>query len=182
MMLTPCVADPDPYVFEPPGSRSGSISLRYGSGSGFGSFYHQAKIIRKTLIPSALWLLFDFLYLKNDVNVPSKSNKKNFFQKIIFLLASWRSMTKITGSASKSGSEPRSWSISHRHGSADPDPDPDPHQNVMDPQHCLIGKKNDPLFAVVASSNDKKMRGFFTYCCSFPLHCMPHWEIFSWTG
>jgi hypothetical protein len=23
-----------------------------------------------------------------------------------------------------------------RHGSADPDPDP--HQNVMDPQHCLV--------------------------------------------
>jgi hypothetical protein len=30
------VADPDPYVFGPPGSRSGS-------------FYHQAKIVRKTL-------------------------------------------------------------------------------------------------------------------------------------
>jgi hypothetical protein len=44
------VADPDadpnpdtldPYVFGPPGS--GSISQRYGSGS----FYHQAKIVRK---------------------------------------------------------------------------------------------------------------------------------------
>ncbi len=32
------VADPDPHVFGPPGSRSGSISQRYGSGSG--SFYH----------------------------------------------------------------------------------------------------------------------------------------------
>jgi hypothetical protein len=43
---------PDPYIFGPPGS-------------GFGSFY----------------LLFDFLTLKNDVNVPSKSNKqKNFFK------------------------------------------------------------------------------------------------------
>ncbi len=54
------VADPDPsdlYVFGPPGS--GSISQRYGSG--FGSFYHQAKIVRKTLIPTALWLLYDFL-------------------------------------------------------------------------------------------------------------------------
>ncbi len=30
------VADPD--VFRPPGS--GSISTRYGSGSGFGTFYH----------------------------------------------------------------------------------------------------------------------------------------------
>ncbi len=45
---------PDPHVFGPPGS--GSISQRYGLGfgSGSGSFYHQAKIIRKTLIPTAL--------------------------------------------------------------------------------------------------------------------------------
>jgi hypothetical protein len=47
--LQSSVADPDPsdpYVFGPPGSLSGSISQRYGSGS----FYHQAKIVRKTLI------------------------------------------------------------------------------------------------------------------------------------
>jgi hypothetical protein len=32
------------------------------------------------LIPTVLLILFDFLSLKNDVNVPSKSNKqKNFF-------------------------------------------------------------------------------------------------------
>jgi hypothetical protein len=74
------VADPDPYVFGPPGS--GFISQRYGSGS----FYHQAKILIKTLIP------YDFLYLKNDVNVPS-----------------WRSMTNIAGS--------RAGSISQRRGS-----------------------------------------------------------------
>ncbi len=30
------VGDPDPHVFGPPGS--GSISQRYGSGSGYGSF------------------------------------------------------------------------------------------------------------------------------------------------
>jgi hypothetical protein len=66
------VADPDPYVFGPPGSGSGSISQRHGSGSG--SFYHQAKkVVRKTLIPTVLLLLFDFS-LKNYVNVPSKSN------------------------------------------------------------------------------------------------------------
>jgi hypothetical protein len=51
------VADPDPpdpYVFGPPGS--GSISQRYGSGFGFGSgsFYHHAKIVRKTLIPTIM--------------------------------------------------------------------------------------------------------------------------------
>jgi predicted RND superfamily exporter protein len=39
------VVDPDPYVFGPPGS--GSISKRYGSGSR--SFYHQAKLVRKTI-------------------------------------------------------------------------------------------------------------------------------------
>jgi hypothetical protein len=37
---------PDPHVFVPPGS--GYISERYRSGPG--SFYHQAKIVRKTLI------------------------------------------------------------------------------------------------------------------------------------
>jgi hypothetical protein len=44
------VADPDPSdpnVFGPPGS-------------GFGFLYHQAKIVRNTLIPNALRLLFDF--------------------------------------------------------------------------------------------------------------------------
>jgi hypothetical protein len=50
--LKPSVADPDPYVFGPPGSGSGSISQRYGSRSG--SFYHQAKKGRKTLIPAVL--------------------------------------------------------------------------------------------------------------------------------
>ena len=50
--------DPDPRVFGPPGS--GSTSQRYGSGSGScsgsgsGSFYHHAKIVRKTLIPPIL--------------------------------------------------------------------------------------------------------------------------------
>jgi hypothetical protein len=42
----------DPHVFGPPGSGSGSgsINQRYGSGS----FYHQAIIVRKTLIPAVL--------------------------------------------------------------------------------------------------------------------------------
>jgi hypothetical protein len=45
------VADPNPwgpYVFGPLGS--GSIGQRYGSGS----FYRQAKNVRKTLIPTVL--------------------------------------------------------------------------------------------------------------------------------
>ncbi len=42
-----------------------------------------AQIVRKTLIPTVLCLLYDFLSLKNDVNVPLKSKKakktrKNF--------------------------------------------------------------------------------------------------------
>jgi hypothetical protein len=37
------VADPDPHVFGPSESISGS-----------GSFYHHAKIVRKTLIPTIL--------------------------------------------------------------------------------------------------------------------------------
>ncbi len=45
---------PDPHVFGSLGS--GSTSQRYGSGScsGSGSFYHRAKIVRKTLIPTIL--------------------------------------------------------------------------------------------------------------------------------
>ncbi len=43
---------PDPHLFGPPGS-------------GSRSFYHQAKIVRKTLIPTVLWLVLDFLSLKN---------------------------------------------------------------------------------------------------------------------
>jgi hypothetical protein len=39
--ITARVADPDPYVFGPPGSISGS-------------FYNQAKIVRKTLILTVL--------------------------------------------------------------------------------------------------------------------------------
>ncbi len=42
--------DPDPHVFGPPGSGSGFIRQRYGSGS----FYYYAKIVRKTLISTVL--------------------------------------------------------------------------------------------------------------------------------
>ncbi len=81
------VADPDPsdpYAFGPHGSGSISQNQRHGSGS----FYHQAHIVRKTLIPNVLLLLFDFFSLKNYVNVLSKSNnQKNFFY-ISFLVAS----------------------------------------------------------------------------------------------
>ncbi len=101
------------YVFGP----SGSISTRYRSGS----FYHQAKVVRKTLTPTVLWLLFDFLSLKDDVNGASKSNRQN---KNNFLLLSWRSLTKRAGFGSGCGSEFECGSVSQRYGSAVPDPDP----------------------------------------------------------
>ncbi len=84
---------PDPHVFGPPGSGSGSISQRNGSGSGSGSvsFYHQAKKVRKTLIPTALGRLFDFLSLKMMYMYLQKViSKKKTFLKISFLLASWK--------------------------------------------------------------------------------------------
>ncbi len=39
LLVTASVGNPDPYVFGPPGS-------------GSGSFYHQEKKVRKTLIPT----------------------------------------------------------------------------------------------------------------------------------
>ncbi len=66
-------------------------------------------------------ILCDFLSWENDVNVPSKSNKQKNLLKNSFLLASWRSRTKIAGSGS----------IIQRYGSVDPDP----YKIVMDPQH-----------------------------------------------
>jgi hypothetical protein len=71
------VADPDPnpsdpHVFGPPGS---------------GSFYHQAKIVRKTWIPTVSRLLFDFLSLKIRT-VPSKViSRKTLPKKLVFC---WR--------------------------------------------------------------------------------------------
>jgi hypothetical protein len=51
------VPNPEPRVFGPSGS---------------GSFYHKAKIVRKTLISTVLCdFLLTFLSLKNDGNVPS---------------------------------------------------------------------------------------------------------------
>ncbi len=73
------VADTDLYVLGYLGSES--VSQRYGSGS----FYHQAKIIeivRKTLISTVLWPLYDFLSLKTDVNVLKSKNQKNLWTRI----------------------------------------------------------------------------------------------------
>jgi hypothetical protein len=71
MIVAPSVADSypdpqDPYVFGPPGSRFRIhyCSQMYGSGSGSGSFYHQAKIVRKTLILQLSTFLLTFYLLK----------------------------------------------------------------------------------------------------------------------
>ncbi len=56
------VEDPDPLVRGPDPAPD--------------PFYHQPKIVRKTLIPTVLWLLYDFLSLKRDVNLASKSKKQ----------------------------------------------------------------------------------------------------------
>ncbi len=55
---------------------SGSVGSICFWPRGSGSFYRQAKIVRKTLIPTVLRPLYDFLSVKNDVNVPSKSKKQ----------------------------------------------------------------------------------------------------------
>jgi hypothetical protein len=77
------VTDPDPYVFGPPGS------------------FLLSKKVRKTLNPTLLWLLYDFLSLKNDENVVSKSNKLKKLWKQHFLVAILKVTDKIAGSVQK---------------------------------------------------------------------------------
>jgi hypothetical protein len=81
--------------------------------------------------------LFDFLSLKNDVNIASKSNKqKKLCKKFVFC---WH----LEGQSS----------ISQRHGSADPDPP----QNVMDPQHCFTDYQRADL--LLGSSGGEPSEG-----------------------
>jgi hypothetical protein len=102
----------DPCVFGPPGSASGSVIFLYRSGS----FHLWAQRWRKTLITTFLWLFYDFISLKNDINVPSKRNKnKNLANKNKFLLASWRSLPKRAGSRAGSGVGSASGSVCQRY-------------------------------------------------------------------
>ncbi len=82
---------------------------------------HQAKIVRKTLIPTVLWFLFDFISLKNYICKCTFKKQENFLFKIVFC---WR----LEGAGSGSGY------ISHRYGSTDLDP----YQIVTDPQNCFL--------------------------------------------
>ncbi len=71
------IPDPDPPIHMFLGLPDPDpISQRYGSRP----FYHQAKIVRKNLIRTVLWLLLDFLPSKKDVNAPSKYNKHKNLQ------------------------------------------------------------------------------------------------------
>jgi hypothetical protein len=60
-----------------------------------GSFCHKATLLRKNLIPAVLGLLYDYLSLKNDVNVASKSNK----QKSVTNPQHWQKLCLIRAAA-----------------------------------------------------------------------------------
>ncbi len=79
---------------------------RYGSGSFYLSIILSNTVVRKTLIPTVLWLHF---IIGNDVNVPSKSKKQNK----VFV-----GVLKVYDKNNRIGAG----SISQRHGFADPDP------------------------------------------------------------
>ncbi len=83
-------------------------------------FRIQILPVRKTLISNVLWLLYDFLSLKDDANVPSKSNKqKIFFVGVLVTDEKNRIQSRIQIHQSEV------WI----RGS-------DPYQNVKDPEHC----------------------------------------------
>jgi hypothetical protein len=72
-MLATSVADPDPNP-DPPDPVGPP-----------GSFHHHATTVTKTLNSYYFVTIFDFLSLKNDLNVPSISNKqKNVFKRLVF--------------------------------------------------------------------------------------------------
>ncbi len=119
------IPDPQHWFFGPTGSASRSIIQIHRSRS----FYHQAKIVKKKKKKKNMdsYCFFNFFlsfYLWKMMYLQKVISKKNYF-----LLTTWRSLMKITGSGSASGS------ISQRYGCADPDPHPDLYQNFMDLQH-----------------------------------------------
>jgi len=107
------------YIFVSPGSGSGSIRQRHGSGSR--SFYHQAKIVRKTLIVLFLTSFGLFIF---DLNVPSNGKKQKKFFLVSFFVGVFKvndensriqiririhwSEAWIRGSSFGSGSTPKS--------------------------------------------------------------------------
>jgi hypothetical protein len=65
-------------VFGPPGF----VSQRYGSCSGSGSFYHQAKKVRKTLIPTSYFFMA-FIFEKLCKCTFKKYKQKKLDKKLI---------------------------------------------------------------------------------------------------
>ncbi len=64
-----------------------------------------SKKWRKTLKSTVLWLLYEFLFLKNDVNVPSKMNKhKNLLFFVGILKVKVKTKRAGSGAGSASGS------------------------------------------------------------------------------
>jgi hypothetical protein len=95
---------------------------------------------KKNLNPTVLWLLYDFLSLKNYVDVASKSNKQKILGKNFFFRC------HLEGDCWKY-QDPES----HLDLRPDPfvrgtdDPHPDPYQNVTDSQHCGANKVSRQL-------------------------------------
>ncbi len=110
---------PDPDVFWPPGSASGSVIYLHGSGSckDPDPFINKQKTKKKLdfyCFVTSLWLFICEEWCKWTFK-KDKHNKKNF------LLASWSHWRKRSGSGA----------VSQRLESEDPDP----YQNVTDPEH-----------------------------------------------
>ncbi len=94
-------SDPDPLV-----RGAAPDSAPYGIWILISSIKNGKKTLDSYCVVTSLWL---FIF-KNDVNVPSKSNKQKNLEKNSFLLASWRSLMKIAGSGN--------WSAPKCHRSA----------------------------------------------------------------
>ncbi len=75
------------------------------------------------------WIVFKLLVIEDLGSWPPGSLS---IRSLLYIFDPWRSLTKMTGSGSASGSASRS--ISQRYGSADPDP----YQNFMDLQLTLL--------------------------------------------
>ncbi len=107
----------------PPGSRS--VIICTDPDPDLDPSINMEKKVRKILISTIfLNFFFDFLSVKTDVNVPSKSIRRKNLEKTLFLLPSCQPLLKKAGSR-------ESGSVSQCYGYADPDP----YQHATDPQH-----------------------------------------------
>ena len=88
--------------------------------NGSGKFRILLSSSKKNLDSYCFLTFYEFISLKNDVNIALKSYKQRTFK------TKKRSLTKIARSGSGS--------VSQRYGFANPDP----YQNVTDPQHWIL--------------------------------------------